>query len=141
MLHKHGIRDRGVKPNKSIYVLKGTKMSACLLECLFVDTKADVAKLKNHSFFTDFCQAIADGIAKAVEVAPVKPATKPKEEPKMEEYKKDVLASPRFREAQKWVKETKTSDGISISDGTYPQRPVTREEVWSMLQRMSKVIG
>ncbi|RJS59326.1 peptidoglycan-binding protein [Bacillus sp. PK3_68] len=55
-----------------------------------------------------------------------------KEEPNVE-YKKDAAASPRFREAQKWVKEK------GISDGTYPQRPVTREEVWSMLYRASQM--
>ncbi|MGG6447353.1 peptidoglycan-binding protein [Pseudobacillus badius] len=82
----------------------------------------------------------ADGIAGEKTMAKIeellkkmkenKPAQK--EEPKVE-YKKDAAASPAFKEAQAWVKENK------ISDGTYPQRPVTREEVWAMLHRASKV--
>ncbi|WP_018392550.1 S-layer homology domain-containing protein [Bacillus sp. 37MA] len=51
------------------------------------------------------------------------------------EYKKDAAPSPRFEEAKQWVKEN------GISDGTYPQRPVTREEVWSMLHRMRSKIA
>ncbi|WP_338749120.1 hypothetical protein [Bacillus sp. FJAT-52991] len=43
------------------------------------------------------------------------------------------LESTRFKEAQDWVKANK------ISDGTYPQRPVTREEVWEMMYRASKI--
>lgn len=49
------------------------------------------------------------------------------------EHKKDAAVSPNFKEAQEWVKAN------GISDGTYPQRPVTREEVWAMLYRASKV--
>lgn len=58
--------------------------------------------------------------------------TKKEETVVAEQYKKDAAVSPRFEEAQKWAKEN------GISDGTYPQRPVTREEVWSMLHRMDK---
>ncbi len=47
--------------------------------------------------------------------------------------RRGVAASPRFQKAQDWVKKS------GISDGTYPQRPVTREEVWSMLHRASKL--
>jgi len=48
------------------------------------------------------------------------------------EYEKEAAVLPNFKEAQTWVKEN------GISDGTYPQRPVTREEVWAMLYRASE---
>lgn len=63
---------------------------------------------------------------------PVKPAVKPKEDEKLaEEYKKDAQPSkslaPEFKEAVK----------AGIMDGTYPQRPATREEVAVMVFRAS----
>ncbi|PAQ12613.1 hypothetical protein CD798_18210 [Bacillaceae bacterium SAOS 7] len=63
-------------------------------------------------------RSIAHGILKhlGIKIKDSSIATKPKEEPTVEQYKKDVAASPCFREAQKWVKETKTPDGGSISD-------------------------
>jgi peptidoglycan hydrolase-like protein with peptidoglycan-binding domain len=47
---------------------------------------------------------------------------------KLEEYKKEASADKSFVDAQKYVKER------GISDGTYPQRPVTRQEVWAMIK-------
>lgn len=88
---------------------------------------------------------VVDGIAGTATLAKLKSVTgssaavtgsstvKKEEAEVTEEYKKDAAPSPRFEEAQKWAKEN------GISDGTYPQRPVTREEVWSMLHRMDKV--
>lgn len=70
VLKKHNVVDRGIKKRDNVYVLHGTKAKALLLECLFVDNKADMDKLNNQTFFAEFCQSIADGIAKAVGVAP-----------------------------------------------------------------------
>ena len=42
-----GFRNRGVKVNSSLYVLKNTKAPAMLVECCFVDDKDDV-KLYNY---------------------------------------------------------------------------------------------
>lgn len=76
---------------------------------------------------------VEDGIAGVTTMAKLKSGATKKEEAKVvEEYKKDAAPSSRFAEAQKWVIEK------GISDGTYPQRPVTREEVWAMLYRMSE---
>lgn len=75
---------------------------------------------------------VVDGIAGPNTLNKLKAVTREKEETPVEEYKKDAPVSPRFAEAQKWVKDN------NISDGTYPQRPVTREELWSVLHRMSK---
>lgn len=79
---------------------------------------------------------VVDGIAGPNTLNKLKAVTREnttkEETPVAEEYKKDAPVSPRFAEAQTWVKEK------GISDGTYPQRPVTREEVWSMLHRANK---
>ncbi|OCA85277.1 hypothetical protein [Pseudobacillus wudalianchiensis] len=101
-----------------------------------MDSAADVKKLKDIGFFNNFFQAIADGIAKFLGVISSKPtqmANKTKGEILVDkQYERDA-ASQNFKEAQEWVKAN------SISDGTYPQRPVTREEAWAMLYRASKV--
>lgn len=53
-----GFRNRGVKVNSSLYVLKNTKAPALLVECCFVDDKDDV-KLYNYC---DMASAIVYGI-------------------------------------------------------------------------------
>uniref|UniRef100_UPI00193B7C99 N-acetylmuramoyl-L-alanine amidase n=1 Tax=Bacillus sp. REN10 TaxID=2782541 RepID=UPI00193B7C99 len=51
VLPKHDLKDRGIKSRKDVRVLNGTQMPALLLECLFIDNKADMDKLNNQSFF------------------------------------------------------------------------------------------
>lgn len=53
-----GFRNRGVKVNSSLYVLKNTKAPAMLVECCFVDDKDDV-KLYNYY---EMASAIVYGI-------------------------------------------------------------------------------
>jgi hypothetical protein len=53
-----GFKNRGVKVNSSLYVLKNTKAPALLVECCFVDDKDDV-KLYNYC---DMASAIVYGI-------------------------------------------------------------------------------
>ena len=53
-----GFRNRGVKVNSSLYVLKNTKAPAMLVECCFVDDKDDV-KLYNYC---EMASAIVYGI-------------------------------------------------------------------------------
>jgi murein DD-endopeptidase MepM/ murein hydrolase activator NlpD len=71
----------------------------------------------------------------------IKEEVAPKPEPKKEEDKpvtvpkvdeKNASADRSFVEAQKWVKANK------ISDGTYPRRAVTRQELWAMLYNANK---
>lgn len=53
-----GIRNRGVKVNPNLYVLRETNAPAMLIECCFVDDKDDVKR-----WDTDKCaKAIAEGI-------------------------------------------------------------------------------
>ena len=53
-----GFRNRGVKTNSSLYVMKNTKAPAMLVECCFVDDKDDV-KLYNYY---EMASAIVYGI-------------------------------------------------------------------------------
>lgn len=55
-----------------------------------------------------------------------------KEEEIVEEYKKDAQAPASLLKGQEWAKET------GISDGTYPDRPATRAELWEMLRRFEE---
>lgn len=61
-----------------------------------------------------------------------------KEEPTMLQptYQKDAPPSEWAKEAVEWAQNTKPTP---ITDGTYLQRPATREEVLVMLHRMAKV--
>lgn len=72
-----GFRNRGVKVNKSLRVLKGTKAPAMLVECCFVDDKDDV-ELYNYR---DMAAAIAFGITgQRVQEAPETDSAEPGEE-------------------------------------------------------------
>lgn len=53
-----GIKNRGVKYSKSLYVLKHTKASALLVECCFVDSKTDKEKWNANKC----AKAIVEGI-------------------------------------------------------------------------------
>ncbi|WP_198508514.1 hypothetical protein [Bacillus xiapuensis] len=45
-------------------------MVIALIVLMSADNKANMYKLNNQNFFGEFCQAIADGIACAVGIAP-----------------------------------------------------------------------
>jgi N-acetylmuramoyl-L-alanine amidase len=64
-----GLRDRGQK-EANFAVLRETAMPAILLENLFIDHAGDASYLKNPSFIQGLSQAIATGIAKAVNLQP-----------------------------------------------------------------------
>jgi hypothetical protein len=53
-----GFKNRGVKETKDLYVLNGTKSSAILIECCFVDDKDDV----NLYHYQRMAQAICSGL-------------------------------------------------------------------------------
>src|SRR5690625_3200889 len=58
------VRDRGKKKAK-FHVLRETKMSAMLVEYLFIDNVTDANKLKNNAFKKKLARLTAEGIAKA----------------------------------------------------------------------------
>ncbi|MDT9027479.1 N-acetylmuramoyl-L-alanine amidase [Rossellomorea yichunensis] len=64
-----GLRDRGQK-EANFAVLRETAMPAILLENLFIDHAGDASYLKNYTFIQGLSQALASGIAKAVNLQP-----------------------------------------------------------------------
>ncbi|RJQ29051.1 MAG: N-acetylmuramoyl-L-alanine amidase [Peptococcaceae bacterium] len=64
-----GFPDRGEK-KADFYVLRNTKMSAALLENLFVDNKTDAAKLADAGFREEIAKAIAAGLVSALKIQP-----------------------------------------------------------------------
>ncbi len=58
----------------------------------------------------------------------------PKEESNVEDKEKNARADKSFQSAQDFVKAS------GISDGTYPRRQITRQEIWSMLERLNRYL-
>lgn len=70
-----GLRDRGMK-TANFQVLRETKMSAVLIECLFIDYASDAQLLKQTAFQDGLADATARGIAKVLGLK-AKPAPTP----------------------------------------------------------------
>lgn len=79
IIHQHtsaymtskGVKDRGEK-FANYQVLRDActgGINAILLECLFIDTWKDAQLLQDSQFFIGYCQAVAEGIAKALGLA------------------------------------------------------------------------
>ena len=115
-----GFSDRGQK-QANLAVLRETKMPAVLLEFGFIDNPRDAAKLKDPAWLEQLAQATAAGVAEAFGLP----------EPAETDSAQGDEVSDWAREARDWA----VSRGIT--DGTRPKDPVTREEVWTMLYRMS----
>lgn len=113
--------DRSIK-TANFQVLRNTNMPAILVECGFMTNKEEAALLKSDAYRKLCAGAIVKGLAAMY-------GFKKKEVVKqMPKEQTDKFA----QDAQKWVIENK------ISDGTRPRDPVTRQEMWVMLQRLSK---
>ncbi|GAB2700520.1 N-acetylmuramoyl-L-alanine amidase [Paenibacillus thermoaerophilus] len=118
-----GMPDRG-KKQANFAVLRETRMPAALLEYGFIDHPTDASHLRDPAFIEKLAQATAQGVADAFGLpdAPGSPVPEPKGG--VSDWAKD---------ARDWVVTA------GISDGTRPKDAVTREEVWTMLHRMSKL--
>ena len=119
-----GLRNRGVKIRKDLGILKGTNKPCYLIEVCFVNSRTDVELYRKH--FDAICHAIAEELAKAVNKTLKSTAN---QTVKVETQK----ASDWAKDAQEWVVAN------NISDGLNPLQPVTREQVWAMLQRMNNL--
>lgn len=73
---KYNVRDRG-KKRANFHVLRETRMEAILVETLFIDNEADLKLLTDGAFMKDFSNALAEGLAKALQLQkkaqPIKP--------------------------------------------------------------------
>lgn len=66
-----GLRNRGIKTNKSLYFLKKTKAPALLVECCFVDDADDIKKYN----YETMAKAIVEGILNKTISAPANNTT------------------------------------------------------------------
>lgn len=57
-----GAKDRGVKTTTSLYVLKHTVASACLIECGFISNDAECKKLFSNTYQNKIASAIVKGV-------------------------------------------------------------------------------
>ncbi len=125
-----GLQDRGIK-RANFHVLRETRMPAVLTEGGFMDSTIDIAKLRDDRYLKAQGEALAEGIAAYFKLRPkvAQPTPPKKEEPKLPDYKKDAQPS------KSLAAEFNKAVELGITDGTYPQRPATREEVAAMILR------
>lgn len=62
MVKALGTRDRGIKPRDNLSLLSATKMTAILVEVIFVSNKEDVKKTQISNYFQIVAKAIYDGL-------------------------------------------------------------------------------
>jgi len=73
---KYNVNDRGMK-RANFHVLRETKMPAILIETLFIDNESDLKLLLNPNFIEDFSVAVAEGLAKALQLPRKSPSQDP----------------------------------------------------------------
>jgi len=108
-----GLADRGIVGRPHLAVLRLTHMPAVLVECGFISNPTEEALLETEEFQKKCARAIADGILAFL----------------------GVQEKTWQKKAQQWVVEK------GISDGSRPEDPATREEVWEMMRRLANVQG
>lgn len=130
----YGLRDRGIKKG-NLHMVRETRMPSILIEGGFMDSAIDIKKLRDRKVLENAGKMIAQALAKHLKLKRSNTAQKEENSMSQPTYKKDAPPSDWAKEAVEWAKNTKPTP---ITDGTYLQRPATREEVLVMLYRMSK---
>lgn len=125
-----GLRDRGVK-TKDLHMTRESKMPAVLIEGGFMDSTTDIIALRSDAKLKAQGIAIADGLAEYFKLR-----LKQKENiAVVVDDGRFAQASESHREAQEYVKQH------GISNGEYPAKTITREQVWTMLMRLDRMIA
>lgn len=113
-----GLTDRGLK-TANYHDLRESNMPSVLVEGGFMDSRIDIKKMRDDKFLKAQGEAIAKGIA---EYFNLKLKTDVKGVNNVEEYKRDENPSA-IASLNSFA-----NDAEGLTDGTYPQRPMTREE-------------
>ena len=108
-----GMTNRGVKVRAELGVLRLTNMPAVLIETGYIDNLQDAEKLSTRP--TDFADAIFEGIQRCLGEKPDSP------------FHPDPWA------AKAWKK----ASDKGVVDGTMPKRPVTRQQLAVILDRLN----
>jgi len=103
----------GLFHNIGLYVLKNTVAPAILIEHGFHTNREEVARLKDGTYRQKLADADAKGILDYLGIA--------------------------WKETTAWYKDARTwAVSVGITDGSRPEEPCTRAEIWEMLYRMQK---
>lgn len=101
-------------------IVRLPKAPSVLIEHGFHTNKEDVALLKTTEYRAKLAEATAKGACDFLGVAWA------------DEQRNTMTPGPWYEEDRKWAKDQ------GISDGTHPDGPVTRAEVWAMLRRLNE---
>lgn len=126
-----GLADRGVR-QANFHVLRETNMPAILTEGGFMDSTIDIQALRSMDKLRAQGEAIAEALAVYFKLKK-KPVEAETPQP-VELYEKDAPPSPGFAE------EFQAAIDLEITNGTYPRRPATREEVAVMIVRALRTL-
>lgn len=108
-----GFENRGIKNGNHLYVINKTSPKALLIEVCFIDNLADVELYLKNIYKVS--EAIVNGIIG-------KETTDNKYLKEFENAKKQMIS-------------------LGITDGSNPKKNVTREELWTMLNRLYKKLS
>ncbi|MFA7636404.1 MAG: N-acetylmuramoyl-L-alanine amidase [Monoglobales bacterium] len=121
-----GYANRGVKRRNNLLnmnICKGRQgVSYALIEVCFIDDRDDIRLYERTK--EQVAEAITSGIAKGFGLQAISA-----------ELPHPITNTPWYNDAQWWVKE------LGIADGTRPEEPATRAEVWQMLYRLGQKLG
>ena len=112
----YGLHDRGVK-KQNLAIVRDIKCAAILVEGGFMDSTIDIKVLRDKNKLDNVGRLIAYAVAQYLGL-------------KKKVVENKNVVSDYAKAAQKFVIEK------GISDGTRPKDNVTREEVWTMLERL-----
>lgn len=110
-LSELGFKNRGVKDGSHLFVIRKTNPTAMLIEVCFIDNKEDM------NIYSNNIDKVAEAIATGITGKAIEPNNSYLNE--FEEAKNKMVA-------------------LGVTDGTRPKDNVTREELWTMLNRLYK---
>lgn len=127
-----GLRDRGVK-SANLHMTRESRMPAILTEGGFMDSTTDIFALRSDAKLKAQGIAIADSLAEYFKL-------------KLKQPVKEVVATTvddgRLARASK--EHQAGQDFViaaGISNGEYPAKPITREQVWTVLKRFDEYLN
>lgn len=124
-----GLRNRGVKQS-NLHMVRESRMPAILTEGGFMDSNTDIGALRSDAKLKAQGIAIAEGLAEHFKLVP----------------KKGVIVMPdidigRYDKANKdHVSGQDFVIATGISNGEFPKKNITREQAWTMLERMHRFL-
>ena len=140
VVNAYGLSDRGIKRG-NLHIVRETAMPAILIEGGFMDSLIDITKLRDDSVLANAGKLVAQSFANFAGLSRV---TSPEEELTMAQYEElkrliDAQAKRiQILEGLAGVKERTVSDDHRVAwewakarglvNGTFPNRPLTREQ-------------